>query len=196
MAMDDDSDSAATLYPSDDESLPASFVPSPPVRRVNPRYKTTVPVDTDKALLALLLSDERHAPFFRSCSGKEDIFGWPHTTFRKKVQNRRLVLISLQRDNPDRFLNLCHELSVGERTVQPSVAISPPTASSPPTAKPTTSTHLKRPLSTSVPAKLKVSSVMAEFFNNPGKLNFAPVLLSLLASHPQFCPTRQRAHIA
>jgi hypothetical protein len=55
---------------------------------------------------------------------------------------------------------------------------------------------LKRPLSTSVPAKLKVSSVMAEFFNNPGKLNFAPVLLSLLASHPQFCPTRQRAHIA
>jgi hypothetical protein len=177
MAMSDD-DSASTLFHSDDESLPASGTsPSPSLAsassRVQFRYKSSVSVDTDKALLQLLLSNDRHAQFFRVCRGKEDLFGWPNTAFRKKVRNRRSVLIKLQKDSPNRFIELCNQLDARGTVVRHL----PTTPKLPPTIR-VASPNLKRPVPTSVPAKEKT---MADYYDDTGKIHVSVRVLGRLS---------------
>jgi hypothetical protein len=78
------------------------------------RNSSSLDQQVDKALVGVLLSPHRLRKFSNVCKDQEDIFGHPNTKQRKKVQNRRRVLLQLQEEDPTAFLELAIELGLVE----------------------------------------------------------------------------------
>lgn len=83
----------------------AREAPTTPTRSQEPS-PGTLPEETDKALLCLLVSPDRHSKFAQICNSNHYIFGASRSTFRRRVQNRRDFLRRLQKNDNDSFYQL------------------------------------------------------------------------------------------
>ena len=97
--------SETSLGTADDESI-GSTIPFDPNR--SPAATTTaVPEETDKALVALLLSpDQDNVSFATFCNADKVKFGKANSKARKAVQNRKAVLKRLQSNQPIQFAKI------------------------------------------------------------------------------------------
>lgn len=96
----------------------------------------SVKPDVDRALIEILQSSNRHIPFKFLCQGWEGLFGKPNTPDQKKVQNRRLHLQRIQREDPnafDKIVRTAFGLDNDQEQQEETVSDSPTSSTSSPT---------------------------------------------------------------
>jgi hypothetical protein len=71
------------------------------------RKKDGVDEETDRAILQLMFSPERHLPFKTYTDNHKSIFGDRGSKKRLQERNRRNYLIRLKKTSPEKFLELC-----------------------------------------------------------------------------------------
>jgi hypothetical protein len=91
-------------------------------RKPNRSNQKALPERTDKTLVNLLLSPQRHTKFAHICQGDLDTYGTPGSALRKRVQNRRSFLKNLKEDNNDEFIELCKSLGILTQQEDPDVS--------------------------------------------------------------------------
>ena len=72
---------------------------------------------TDRELVKLLISPQKHLKFSRICNKNPALFGLPVTALRAQVQRRRRYLASLQDKNPEEFASFLASLGLSERNI-------------------------------------------------------------------------------
>jgi hypothetical protein len=82
--------------------------------RTQRRNSASLDPEIDEALLRVILSPQRLIKFANVCNDQETLFGQPNTKLRRKVQNRRRVLLGLQEKDPSAFLKLAKEFDLVE----------------------------------------------------------------------------------
>ena len=75
------------------------------------RRSNSVSLETDRALLTLLLSPHRFTKFSEVCNRNVSLYGTTGSSYRKSVQNRRHFLQNLQ-GNKESFQAVCEELGI------------------------------------------------------------------------------------
>jgi hypothetical protein len=74
--------------------------------------RTTLPLESERALLQHLLSPHRFSKFSRICNKNTAIYGSSNTNFRRKILNRRNYLLDIKKNNFSEFLNICRTRGV------------------------------------------------------------------------------------